>query len=272
MKKKTLSLMVIRRGGQSAAHWLKPRPRRVAVTSAAVAGHCVEMRLITGLPIHAEGSPGHREGPRRRASLAGRRCCPNALVGWRRGQKPPPSARPPCRVWLLHPGPGDTGANKFMHSFQQVYFTAREVNTSQRGNKYFNTVRLSFNSIHIHEASNAGLGRDSKVQLTGAKACRGGQHGDLLGESLPGTAAGERRVLAGSTEWRRDAWRGRKGWSVGQAVRAMPHIRGFGQERGPVWSVLLETPRCGAPGPKRTGGELAGGDRDGPGERDSGLR
>ena len=159
-----------------------------------------------------------------------------------------------------------------MHSFQQVYFTAREVNTSQRGNKYFNTVRLSFNSIHIHEASNAGLGRDSKVQLTGAKACRGGQHGDLLGESLPGTAAGERRVLAGSTEWRRDAWRGRKGWSVGQAIRAMPHIRGFGQERGPVWSVLLETPRCGAPGPMRTGGELAGGDRDGPGERDSGLR
>lgn len=143
-----------------------------------------------------------------------------------------------------------------MHSFQQVYFTAREVNTSQRGNKYFNTVRLSFNSIHIHEASNAALGRDSKVQFTGAKAGRGGQHGDLQGEGLPGTAAGEHRVLVGSTEWRRDAWRGRKGWSVGQAVRATPHIRGFGQERCPLWSVLLETPRWGAPGPRNTGGEL----------------
>ena len=90
---------------------------------------------------------------------------PTGLLGWRRGQKPPPAARPPGRVWLPRPGPGDTGANKLMHSFQQVYFTAREISTSQRGNKYLNTVRLSFNSIHIHEASNAALGRDSKLQL-----------------------------------------------------------------------------------------------------------
>lgn len=53
--------------------------------------------------------------------------------------------------------------------------------------------------------------------------------------------------------------------SVGQTVRAMPHIRGFGQERGPIWSVLLETPRWGAPGPKRMGGKQAGGDQNSPG-------
>ena len=63
LKKKTLSLMVIRRGGQSAAHWLKPRPRRAAVTSAAVAGHCAEMRPHQRASHPCVGQPWPQRGP-----------------------------------------------------------------------------------------------------------------------------------------------------------------------------------------------------------------
>lgn len=71
-------------------------------------------------------------------------------------------------------------------------------------------------------------------------------------------------MLAGSTEWKKDAWRQEGLESVGQTVRAMPHIRGFGQERGPIWSVLFRDPsQC--PRAQRMGGKQAGGDQNSPG-------
>lgn len=95
---------------------------------------------------------------------------------------------------------------------------------------------------------------------------RGGQHGDLQ-ERVSQAHSSWRAQGAGREvlEWKKDAWRGRKGLeSVGQTVRAMPHIRGFGQERGPHL-VCAVRPRWGAPEAKRMGGKQAGGDQNSPG-------
>lgn len=247
--------MVIRREGQSTAHWMKPHPPGVAVKSAAVKGHSVEMR------IHHRASHQCR---RQHSGPAWQGEAPSRQVWWAGG------GHRDDLLQLVHlAGSGscvqDSGTQvQTSSSAPSFKFTSQR--GKQRGNKYLNTVRFSFNSILTCEASNAALGRDSKVQPAGAKAGRGGQHGELQGEGLPSTAAGGRRALVGSAEWRRDAWRGGKGWRVWTRPSGRCHTsEASGQERSPIWFVLLETPHWGVPVPKRTGGKQTGGDQDGPG-------
>lgn len=176
--------MVIRREGQSTAHWMKPHPPGVAVRSAAVKGHSVEMQ------IHHRAS--HRYG-RQHSGPAWQGEAPSRQVWWAGGEHRDDLLQ---LVHLARPGScvQDLGTQVQTSSFApSCKFTSQR--GKQRGNKYLNTVRFSFSRTLICEALNAALGRDSKVQAAQAKAGRGGQHGEPQGEGLPSTAAGGRGVL-----------------------------------------------------------------------------